>query len=149
LATRIAEASRVESGELEELHVNARVKISALWAATMLVFVYVDVFSAFRPDVRADLEAGIVGGFAVNEAFLLAITAYVVVPISLVFGTLVLRPRVCRMTNLTVAGMYALTIVAGAIGEWGYYVFGSAVEIALLLGVGYYSWTWPRQPMEM
>lgn len=40
--------------------------------------------------------------------------------------------------------MYALIIVGGAIGEWNYYLLGSAFEILLLAGVGYYAWTWPR-----
>jgi hypothetical protein len=37
-----------------------------------------------------------------------------------------------------------LTIVAGAVGEWSYYILGSAVEIALLAAVVYYAWTWPK-----
>ena len=37
--------------------------------------------------------------------------------------------------------MYAVTIVAGAIGEWTYYVLGSAIEVALLAAVVYYAWT--------
>jgi predicted ferric reductase len=37
-----------------------------------------------------------------------------------------------------------LTIIAGAIGEWNYYILGSAIEVALLAAVGYYAWTWPR-----
>jgi predicted ferric reductase len=40
--------------------------------------------------------------------------------------------------------VYALTIIAGAIGEWSYYILGSAVEVALLAAIVYYAWTWPR-----
>jgi hypothetical protein len=40
---------------------------------------------------------------------------------------------------------YAVTILAGAIGDWGYYIVGSAIEVAFLAGVVYYAWTWPRQ----
>ena len=42
----------------EPATVNVRIKISALWTAMMFVFAYVDLFSLYRPDVRADLEAG-------------------------------------------------------------------------------------------
>jgi len=72
-----------------------------------------------RADVRADLDAGEVGGFDVNQALLL--------------GTIV----------------YAITIIAGAIGEWGYYILGSGIEVALLAAIVNYAWTWPRYPATL
>ena len=62
----------------------------------------------------------------------------------MVLGALILRPRINRIVNLALAGLYALTIIAGAIGEWSYYLLGSAVEVALLAAVAHYAWTWPR-----
>ena len=129
----------------EASSVNVRTKISALWTSMLFVFAYVDIFSLYRPDVRADLEAGEIGGFTVNQAFLLGTTAYVVIPSLMVFLALVLPPRVNRIANIALAGVYALTIVAGAIGEWNYYILGSAIEVALLAAVVYYAWTWPRE----
>jgi len=129
---------------LEAFPVNVRVKISALWASMLFVFVYVDLFSLFRADVRADIEAGEIGGFTIDQSFLLGTTAYVVIPALMVVGALVLRPRVNRVVNIALSVVYALTIVGGAIGEWSYYVLGSAVEVALLAAVAYYAWTWPR-----
>ncbi|HYN75722.1 MAG TPA: DUF6326 family protein, partial [Candidatus Limnocylindria bacterium] len=125
--------------------VNVRIKMSALWTAMLFVFVYVDLFSLYRPDFRADVEAGTVGGFSVNQSFLVGVTVYVIVPSLMVFGTLVLPPQVDRIANLVLSGFYGLTIVGGAIGEWNYYVLGSAVEVALLAGIAYYAWTWPRE----
>jgi hypothetical protein len=46
----------------------------------LFIFAYIDLFSLYRPDFRADIEAGEVGGFAVNQSFLLGTTAYVVIP---------------------------------------------------------------------
>ena len=125
--------------------VNARLKISALWTSMLFVFAYVDIFGLYRPDVRADLEAGEVGGFDVNQAFLFGTTAYVVIPALMVFGALVLRPHVNRIANVALSGIYGLTIIASAIGEWTYYVVGSVFEIALLAAIAYYAWTWPRE----
>ena len=39
---------------------------------------------------------------------------------------------------------YALTIVGASIGEWNYWILGSAVEVALLGAIVYYAWTWPK-----
>jgi hypothetical protein len=134
--------------KFEPSNVNVRLKISALWTSMLLVFAYVDLFSLYRPDFRADLEAGQIDGFTVNPAFLLGTTAYVVIPTLMVFGALILRPRVNRIANIALSIMYAVTIIAGAIGEWTYYVLGSAIEVALLAAITYYAWTWPKQPHQ-
>jgi hypothetical protein len=111
----------------------------------LFVFAYVDIFSLYRPKFRAELEAGEVGGFTVNQGFLLGTTLYIVIPSLMVFGALVLRPEVNRIANIVLGVLYALSIVAGAVGEWSYYVLASAIEVALLAGVVYYAATWPRR----
>ena len=55
---------------IELASVNVRIKISALWTSMLFVFAYVDLFSLYRPDVRADLEADELGGFDINQWFL-------------------------------------------------------------------------------
>jgi hypothetical protein len=119
-------------------------KISALWTAMLFIFADVDIFSLYRADFRADIEAGAIGGLSINQSFLLGITVYVVIPSLMVFATLVLRPRYNRIVNIVLSSVYALTIIAGAIGEWNYYIVGSAIEVALLVAIVYYAWTWPR-----
>lgn len=131
--------------ELESAKVNVRVTIAALWTSMLFVFVYVDLFSTYRTDVRADLDAGMVNGFTVGQTFLLATTAFIVIPSLMVFLTLVLPSRVDRVANLALSSVYALIIVGGAIGEWSYYLLGSAVEVIQLAAVGFYAWTWPRE----
>jgi len=129
----------------DDVPVSVRVKLSGLWASVLFVFAYVDLFSLYRADVRSGLEAGELGGFEVNQTFLVATTAYIVIPSLMVFLVLVLRPGINRVANLVVSVGYALTIVGAAVGEWGYYVLGSVVEVALLAAVAFYAWTWPRQ----
>ena len=131
--------------KFESFNVNVRVKISALWASMLFVFAYVDLFSLYRRDFRADLEAGEVSGFKINQSFLLGTTVYVLIPSLMVFVAVVLRPRVNRIANIALAIAYALTIIAAAIGEWDYYILGSAVEVALLAAIVYYAWTWPKE----
>jgi Family of unknown function (DUF6326) len=131
--------------KFEPCNVNVRTKISALWTSMLFVFAYVDLFSLYRPDFRADLEAGEVGGFTVDQSFLLGTTAYVVIPSLMVFCALILRPRVNRIANIVLGVVYALTIIGAAIGEWNYFVLGSAVEVVQLAAVVYYAWTWPKQ----
>jgi hypothetical protein len=131
--------------KLELSNVNVRIKISALWTSMLFVFIYVDHYSLFRADIRADIEAGKMSGFTINQLFLLIVTAYVVIPALMVFLSLILRPGVNRIANIVLGVIYALTIIAGAIGEWNYYVLGSAVEVMSLAAIVYYAWTWPKE----
>jgi hypothetical protein len=131
--------------KFEPSNVSVRLKISALWASMLFVFAYVDLFTLYRPDFRADIEAGKIAGFTINQSFLFGTTAYIVIPSLMVFLALVLRPRINRIANIGLGVLYALTIIIGAIGEWNYYILGSAVEVALLATIVFYARTWPKE----
>lgn len=110
----------------------------------MLIFAYVDLFSLYRPDVRADIEAGKVFAFDIGQPFLFFATLYVIIPAVMIYLTLVMRRRANRIVNIVLAATYATTIAGGAVGEWNYYVLGSLVEAALLAMVIRHAWTWPQ-----
>jgi hypothetical protein len=116
--------------------------MAALWAATMMIFAYVDLFSLFRPDFRAALDQGKVFVFDVGQPFLLGVTIYVIIPSLMIYLSLVMPRRLNRVVSIGLAGLYAITIVGGAVGEWSYYVLGSVVEVVLLALVIHHSWTW-------
>ena len=48
-----------------------------------------------------------------------------------------------RIANIVLGSVYALTIGAGAIREWSYYVLGSAIEVLLIAALVSYALTWP------
>lgn len=122
--------------------IDVRIRMAALWATTMMIFAYVDLFSLFRPDFRAALDQGKVFVFDVGQPFLLGATIYVIIPSLMIYLSLVMPRRLNRVVSISLAGIYAITIVGGAIGEWDYYVLGSAVEFVLLALVIRHSWTW-------
>lgn len=129
----------------QDYWINPRIKIAALWTSMLFIFAYVDLFSLYRSDVRADIEAGKMFAFTIGQGFLLGVTIYIVVPSLMLFLSLVLSVKVTRMANIVAAVLYAVTIAGSAIGESNYYyILGSLTEAALLAGVVYYAWTWPK-----
>ena len=122
--------------------IDVRIRMAGLWATTMMIFAYVDLFSLFRPDFRAALDQGKVFVFDVGQPFLLGATIYVIIPSLMIYLSLVMPRRLNRIVSISLAGIYAITIVGGAIGEWNYYVLGSAVEFVLLALVIHHSWSW-------
>ena len=53
--------------------------------------------------------------------------------------------RATRALNLVVPVVLAATVVASAVGEMGYVMLGSAVEVLLLGGIAWLAWTWPMR----
>ena len=128
--------------------ISPRLKISALWVSMLFVFVCVDLFGLYRADVRADIEAGKISAFSIGQGYLLGVIVYIALPSLMVFLSLVLPAKVTRTANLVLAVVYALTFVGSAVGEWTYFILGSAIEVALLAGIAYYAWTWPKAVSE-
>jgi hypothetical protein len=129
----------------QDYWINPRIKIAALWTSMLFIFVYVDLFSLYRADIRADIEAGKMFAFTIGQGFLLGVTIYIVLPSLMLFLSLVLSARVTRIANIVASVLYAVTIAGSAIGESNYYyILGSVIEAALLVGVVYYAWTWPK-----
>jgi hypothetical protein len=114
----------------------------------LLIFVYVDLFTLYRADERADIAAGKISAFTIGQGYLLGVIVYVALPCLMVFLSLVLSVRIARMANIVLAILYALTIAGSAVGEWNYFILGSASEVALLAGIVYYAWTWPKAVNE-
>ena len=56
--------------EYQDYWINPRIKISALWTTMLFIFVCVDLFSLYRSDVRADIEAGKIAAFTIGQGYL-------------------------------------------------------------------------------
>ena len=123
-----------------------RLVVSSLWIATMIAVAFVDIFGLFRPDIRAQIENGTIYVFDIGQGFLLGAIIYVLIPTVMIPLTLVLPRRANRLTNIVVASLFLITVVGGAIGEWGYYALGSAFEAVLLTGIIVLATRW-RKPV--
>jgi Family of unknown function (DUF6326) len=145
-ARRGVEVSTSTSRVLEDVRIGVRLKISALWIATLFLFAYGDIFGLLKPGRIEEVMGGEISGIKITEVFLFAVSVYIAIASVMVFLTLVLRPSVVRWTNIVLPVPYIVSIVASAIGETSaYFVFLSIVESALLLLIIWYAWTWPRR----
>jgi hypothetical protein len=137
--------STTSSSTLEDVRVGVRPKISALWIAMLILFAYGDIFGFFKPGQIEEVMSGEISGIEITQGFLFAISVYIAIASVMIFLTLVLRPTAARWTNIVMGVLYIVSIVAAAIGEDAYYLFLSAVEIAMLLLIVGHAWTWPRR----
>jgi Family of unknown function (DUF6326) len=136
--------STANSRILEDEKIGVRLKISALWVATLFVFAYGDIFGFFKKGQIEDVIGGEVGGINITQVFLFAVSVYVAIASVMVFLSLVLKPSINRRTNIVVPILYMVSIVATVIGEtWAFLYLLSIVGIALLVLIVWHAWRWP------
>lgn len=133
-------------GILEDVKINVKLKLSALWVAVMLLFIYVDHFSLFKPGIIESIISGVVWKFEITQTWALSAMIMMMIPTLMIFLSLTLTAKVNRWINIIVGILYILIVIGNIIGEtWAFYLLGSAVEVVLLLLVVWYAWKWPRR----
>jgi hypothetical protein len=125
---------------------DVRIKLSALWAALMFVYIYADIFSLFRPGQLEEMMSGRMGPFPVTQISLLTSSILMIIPAVMVFLSIALKPGVNRWANIVLGVLYTLVNISNGIGEtWAYYLLAVVVEIVLTVLIVAYAWKW-RNP---
>jgi hypothetical protein len=132
--------------EMEHVKVNVKMKLSALWATLMLLYIYADHFSLFRTGQIEEMISGRIGPFPVTQGSLLVFSILMMIPAVMVFLSLALKPAVSRWANIILGVLYTTVNISNLIGEtWVYYMFFGVVEIVLTFLIVWYAWKW-RNP---
>lgn len=127
----------------DEPSITVRARLSALWVALMLLYVYADVLSLFRPGQIEDMSDGLMGPVEATQGTLLLAATIVIVPALMVFLTLTMDARVCRRTNLVLGILYIGVSAGNLVGEsWAYYLLFGALEIAVAALIVRHAWSW-------
>lgn len=129
---------------LENGKIDVKLKLAALWASFMFLYIYVDYFSLYMPGSIEDILAGEVFTFDITQVFLLVALASVTIPALMIFLSVALSAKVNRWTNIIVATVYIPYTLFNLVGEaWMHMMFGAVVEVGLLALVVWYAWKWP------
>ena len=101
-----------KTGEiLEDAKINVKMKLSALWGAMMLLYIYADILSLFRPGQIEEIMKGLMGPFPVTQTSLLVASILMIIPAVMVFLSLTLKPAVNRWTNIILVYCILLSIL--------------------------------------
>lgn len=129
--------------EMEDVRVNIKIRLSALWIAMMLLYIYADILSLFRPGQIEEMIAGKMGPFLVTQGSLFVASTLMIIPAVMVVLSLTLGPKVNRWANIVFGVLYTFVNISNLIGEtWAYYTFFGIVEIACTLLIGWHAWKW-------
>ncbi len=130
--------------KLDEQKVNIRVKLAALWASFMFLYIYVDYFALYMPGKIQDILNGVVFEFDITQGFLIAALVSVSIPAIMIFLSVGLPAKIARWANIIIAAVYIPYTLFNLVGEaWPHMLYGAAVEVALLVLIIRYARNWP------
>ncbi len=130
---------------LEDINVNLKLKLAALWTSFMFLYIYVDYFHLYMTGSLQEMLAGKIFVFDISQGFLLASLVSVSIPALMIFLSVGLPAKINRRVNIILAVVYipyTLFNLAGV--AWVHMFFGAAVEVVLLCLIIRYAWKWPR-----
>jgi threonine/homoserine/homoserine lactone efflux protein len=116
-----------------------KVKLSALWLFAMLTYTYGDVVTLMDPVKHGSIQ--------LTESFLLGGSIFMMIPITMVLLSRILKYKASRWTSI-VAGTImtvALTFTLFVAVPTMYYVFFTVIEITSTALIVWIAWKW-RNP---
>lgn len=116
-----------------------RIILSGLWTSTMLIYLLGDVIRIFA----GDFTSGEMEGMPVSPNVWIVAAAMMLIPILMVFLSLVLGYRVNRILNIAIAALFFIFNLYGLPGYPGLYdKFLLAVSLIFNLMTIWYAWKW-------
>jgi hypothetical protein len=118
-----------------------KARLSALWLFAMLTYTYGDVVTLMDPVKHGTIQ--------LTEGFLLAGSIFMMIPITMVLLSRILKYRSSRLASI-IAGTImtvALTLTLFVAVPTMYYVFFTAIEIVCTALIVWFAWKW-RKPED-
>lgn len=134
------------TSELEDMKIDVKLKLAALWTSFMFLYIYVDYFHLYMPGSISDILAGKMFVFEITQLALFIGLFSVAIPALMISLSVGLPPKANRWTNIIVAAIFIPYTLFNLAGEaWVHMMFGAAVEVILLLLIIRHAWKWPKQ----
>ena len=131
----------------EDVKINTKIKLAALWTSVMFCYIYGDYFSLYVPKKVEDFISGDTLLDSPIKLFLAALL--MTIPALMIFASVVLKPKINRWLNLIFGIIYTaimLLIAFTTTGAWwSFYVFLAIIESILTSIIFWTALKWPKQ----
>lgn len=133
--------------QLEDYKINIKLKLSALWASVMFLYIYGDYFELYVPGKTEGLLSG---QNLLNTPYkLLLATILLAIPSLMIFLSIIMRSKWNRALNISIAAFLTVfTLLVGLLSfsEWKiFYVMLSFSETVITSIIVWKAWHWPKQ----
>ena len=118
---------------------DVQIKLAAIWVSLMLTYLLGDVLRIFS----GDFQAGEIGGMEISQSMYLGMAALMVIPILMVFLTLVLPQQVNRWANIILAiFFFGFNLIGLPTYPSAYDKFLIIVGLGFNVLTVFYAWRW-------
>ncbi len=125
---------KTQQNASEYATLSLKMKLAALWASFMFLYIYVDYFHLYMPGMLSDLLAGKVFTFDISQTFLFIVMILVAIPAFMIFLSVALPNRINRWVNPIVATIFIPYMLFNLVGEaWPHMYFAAALEVVHLI----------------
>jgi hypothetical protein len=145
------DSKRTTARILEDVKINVKIKLSALWVALMFFYIYADILAYYTPGHIEAVMSGRVVGIEINQLFLLGAAALMAIPTVMVFLSLTLTAKANRWANIILGIFHAgvllvTTFIPGDNGEsYVHYLFYLIIEAVFIVLIVWQAWKWPEE----
>jgi len=132
---------------MEDVKINVKIKLAALWVVLVFFYLYNDVISFFRREtIEIVLSGEVPGGIQITQTFLFAMAILMAIPIFMIFLSLALPAKVNRWVNIIVGIFHAVVLVTFLVlvpGETvAHYALYQILEAVFIILIVWYAWKW-------
>ena len=129
----------------EDLKINVKIKLSALWITLMFCYSYADVLGFYSPGNLDDIIAGEIGGVPLTQEMLFAMAIMMALPILMVFLSVILMPKVNRPLNIIIGLFHFVLLFATFLNTITlYYIVLASIELICLILIIWFAFKWPK-----
>jgi len=133
--------------QLSELKINIKLKLSALWASVMSLYIYCDYFEFYTPNKIEGMINGTTIFGSGDQNILLGLSSIMLVTSLMICLSVLLPATINRVLNILIGFIMTLMQVYIAfIAGWYFYKMYAIVEATLTLLIVWHAWNWPKEP---
>jgi hypothetical protein len=129
-----------------EFKSNPRLSVMSLWIALMVLYLYCDFLTFFRPGTIQGILDGKMGILDASPASLLSAAVLMAIPTLMIPSSALLSARLARILNLAASAAYLLVNFGNLLGEtWAYYWLFGLLEISAVIAIFFIAFRWPKE----
>ena len=132
------------AGNLEDVPVNIKIKLSGLWLAALFCWIYGDLLRLYSGDFKPgdDLWEGMI----TSEMLWMVAAVTMIIPGIMVFLSLALKSKVNRWANIIMGIFYTgYNLIGVSSYSSAFDIFLIILSIVFTALVVWYAWKWPKQ----
>jgi hypothetical protein len=136
--------------QLSEIKINIKIKLSALWASVMSLYIYCDYFELYTPNKIEGMINGTTLFGSGDQGMLLGLSSIMLATSLMICLSILLPATLNRILNIVVG--FIMTLMLGYltyIAGWYFYKVYAAVEAIITLLIVWYAWSWPKESTNL